>query len=143
MTALAHTATQIVVQCENMLGWTPSDKVPLYKARALEARKLNAQMEKDPEKVTFDNLELAIEWSRKKRLPVKAPVALIYRIDKALEDVAVIEQHEDIARLIDDAVTKELTDKAFGYDAWVEKLYRARGAGRHTIYARWREARGG
>ena len=137
-----RTATQLVVACENALGWTPADDKPLWKARAIEAGKINKQMVKNPKKVTLANLELALEYSARKRIGIRTPVGLVYRIDEALAAAAEPEIRGDISFAIEAAVQQENATKRFGYEAWMTRLMQAQGPGRQTVLNEWKSARG-
>jgi len=132
--------TDIVVACENTLGWVPDPGKPLWKARSVEAGKLNRAAAKDPKKVTVDNLALAVEFSRKRRRPVTSPLGLIHRIEDALvfaRDETVL---SDLGQAVQDAVNLELFMDRHDAGIWITRLTRAQGEFRLDVLNEWKEA---
>lgn len=135
-------ATELVVHIENTLGWTPdTDRMPLWKARAVEAGKLNAAIRKNPKLLTWVNLELAVEYLRRKRQPVKSPVGVTYFVEKAL-DKAHQEASRPLGELVDEALRAEYSRNDDLTNLWVTRLIRAEGNARAEVYAEWQQERG-
>lgn len=130
----------IVIACENTLGWLPSvtEKTPRWKARTNAVAVLKTAIAKDPNKFTIDNLDLAIEYSRRKRLPVKKPADLVFRVDDALELAADPFSISDIGQAMQDAVDWELNRKDDDSRRWIQRLTRAAGDGRQDVLAEWK-----
>jgi hypothetical protein len=137
-----NTSTDFVVYCENNLGWVAptSDKVPLWKARANEAGKLNRQMKLKPGLVTLDNLMLAVEYCRVAKEQPASPTALCWRIEKALK-AAVPAGPSVTAMSIDDAIKWERDFPDAESDRWITLLTRAVGPARDDLLTEWRSAR--
>jgi hypothetical protein len=133
-----RTWMDVVVSCENNLGWLPSDKGPVYKARAREAAKLAKAAEVNRE-VTPDNLELVISHLRKEKKPVKTPYGLIHHISDAL--AAAYQPHA--ASDLTDAVRAALNVENArpddeGYKYWIGRLSRAQGSSREQVLHEWK-----
>lgn len=131
---------EIVRYCENTLGWTP--KGDLARGRTAAASALKKAAEKNP-LVTLQNLEYAIEYSRRKKLPITYPTALVYRIEDALREAPDEVNQGDVAQQVEDAIAWELSHKTFGHEAWLARLLQAHGPGRRTVLKEWKEARHG
>lgn len=135
------TLTDIVIGCENFLGYIPPRKPgsPVWKARATEVVKLKKAMEGVPN-ATIENLALALEYSRRKRMGIKSPITLIFRIPDALELVYREKPMTDIATEIAAAIgwEKERNDELSL--RWIHQLTRAAGPGRTEALSEWREA---
>lgn len=130
----------IVIACENKLGWQPNTKQPLFKARAVEAMKLKRAMEKDPVTYTIANLELAVEWSWRHRKPVTSPAALIHRVEAALERSAAPVETTELGERVQAAVDRELALDRPESTEWIARLTRAFGVFREDVLTEWKEA---
>lgn len=130
-------ATELVVLIENTLGWTPPDHLPLWKSRSVEAGKINRQVEANPRLYTWHNLELAVEYLRRKRQPVKSPVGVIYAVEKALEDAAAPPVQRPLGELIDSALAWEHEHELPDSAKWIGWLTRASGNARQGVYDEW------
>lgn len=130
-------ATELVVLIENTLGWTPPDDVPLWKSRAREAGKINAAIKRNPKLHSLANLELAVEYLRRKRQPVKSPVGVIYAVEKALEDAAAPPVQRPLGELIDSALAWEHEHELPDSAKWIGWLTRASGNARQGVYDEW------
>ena len=136
-------ATAVVVLCENLFGCgtdAVEKGVPLHKARAIEAGKLNKAMKRDPRKVTLDNLELAATYCFEKRIPIKSPYGLVYKIEEALALQATPELTSDLAESVQRALAWEADHHDSSSSAWSERLTRAHGDARASVLADWKEA---
>lgn len=131
-----------VIHVENTLGWVPevSDKKPLWKVRAIEAGRIKKAVEKDPHRLTRHNLELAVEYLRRKRQPVKSPYGVIYYVDRALEMSNSEPVVSDLAAEIAAAKQREFTEAKEGWEYWVGRFVRAEGSGRLAVLNEWRAA---
>lgn len=83
-----RTLTDLVKHIENTLGWCVpwDDPRPLWKVRSIEVGKMKRVIQKNPKLYTMENLLLAVEYLRRKRKPVKAPVGVIYAVEDALRE---------------------------------------------------------
>jgi hypothetical protein len=138
-------ATTFVVAVENTLGWSPpseeiTDAKPLWKHRSIMAGRVNKAVAKDPKLYTWENLELAIEYCRRKKIEVKSPLGVLYKVKAALE-VANVEHVGDLTQQMQEAVDWELANQHEGYHDWVGRLVRADGTARRDVLDRWRRER--
>lgn len=146
------TATELIILCENLFGHdfvgavddaslTPTArKVPLWKARAAEAGKINRAMKKDPKVVTLANLETAANYCFEKRIEVKSPYGLVYKIEEATAKVADVELTSDLGDLVQRALAWEADQPATdSRDEWISRLTRAHGESRAAVLKEWAE----
>lgn len=141
-----RTATQLVELCENQLGFTfdLENGVPIYKQRQREVAKIKRKMKENPKLYTLANLELAVEYSWRKRLAIKSPLALFHRVEWALREAAENENPTDAQAAVQQAVNWELTQSDDMAEVWIGRLMRAQGRGALDTYKLWKEAgRGG
>lgn len=137
-----RTMTEVVEACENTLGWLPpASNKPRWRLIAVEVGKLVAAQRKQPDLVTFRNLEIALIYSQRKRLPVKSPVGLIYRIEEALTFVDT-STSSPIQEQVESALDWEATHALPDSPSWRSRLIRSSGPSRQVTLAEWREARG-
>jgi hypothetical protein len=129
----------IVKQCENQLGWQP----PRTKSGRLyysgQVRVIEWLMKHDP-MVTVDNLKLAIAYSRRKRLSVKQPAFLVYRIEDALALTNIERKPTKTEEIVDNAIAWENRHPDPKSDYWIGRLMRANGEGRLVAVSEWLEA---
>lgn len=135
---MARTATDVVILCENVLGWVPEDNVPLWKARANHAGRLKRAMAKHG--VTLDQLVLAVEYCRRRREPVKSPAALVFRVPSALDLANEPESTSDDTEAINEAIQWEYHNEDHFSLGWIFRLTRAVGAHRADVLKEWRDA---
>lgn len=138
------TLLAIVEACENQLGWAPPyrDGVPHFQTRALEVHKLKKAMAKPEfsELATARNLALALEFSRRRQLPITSPVGLLYRIADALAYADDTPQASPIAVQIAAAVLWEQERDDDDSLRWIHKLVRAVGPGQFDVLTDWKDA---
>lgn len=115
-----RTATDLVKHIENTLGWLPPDDLPRWKARQVEAGKINRMMKKD-KRCTIDNLLLATELLRRRRQEIKSPVAVCYFVEEALRATAVAENTPDLIERLEAA--RAVEDRP----EWARRLQRVFG----------------
>lgn len=137
-----RTATQLVELCENQLGFTfdLENGVPLYKQRQREVGKIKRKMKENPKLYTLENLELAVQYSWKKRLAIKTPMALFYRVEAALKDAVEVEHLTDAQTSVREAVDWELAHPDDMSETWIGRLLRAQGRGAIETYQLWKKA---
>lgn len=137
------TLLDIIIGCENFLGWTPPARpgVPAWKARTTEVYKLKNAMATKPASIaTIENLALALEYSRRKRLPIKSPITLLYRIPDALELANIDKPVSDLQAEIAAAIGWEKGCDDEGSLRWIHRLVRASGPGRGEVLQEWKAA---
>ncbi len=145
------TATELVVLVENLFGWSAvgavddaslrptARKVPLWKARAAEAGKINRAMKKDPKVVTLANLEIAANYCFEKRIDVKSPYGLVYKIEEAVKHVTDVELTTDVGESVQRALAWEADQPATpSRDEWISRMTRAHGDSRLLVLAEWK-----
>lgn len=136
-------ATAVVVLCENLFGCGTTEAangIPVYKTRAMEAGKLNAAMKRDPKKVTLVNLELAANYCFEKRIPIKTPYGLVYKIEEALKLIESPELTSDLGESVQRALAWEADTQDSESTLWIQRLTRAHGDARQQVLDDWREA---
>lgn len=131
----------LVLGCENRLGWTPTTRGrPFHVARGIEVGKLKKAMAQDPTHCTIENLALALEWSWRHRKQVSSPVGLIYRIDAALERAPEVDCTTDLGAAVQRAVDHELALDRPDALEWIYRLTRSFGTFRADVLTEWKEA---
>lgn len=136
------TLTDLVIACENYLGFQPKypPSVPRWRVLSLEVAKLKKAMAENPRLYTFQNLQLALEYSRRKRLPIHSPKGLLYRIEDALELANVDKPISDLQAEITAAIGWEKDRDDDGSMRWIHRLVRAAGPGRIEVLDEWKAA---
>ena len=131
---------EIVTACENFLGWQPDPDLPLWKARAIEIAKLRRAVNSSNQLQTIANLRLALDYSRRKRLPIETPSVLLHRIREALELAYIEPPMSDIARQIEKAIQWEQGRDDDQSLRWIYRLTRCMGIGRDEVLQEWKQA---
>lgn len=135
-------ATDLVILCENRLGYVPDETKELWKARAIQAGRLNKAIAKDP-LLTWENLELAVEYLFRKRQPIKSPLYVTYVVKDALKLAAETSKPRPIGELIDEAIALEQAQRpSREQESWLGQLTRAAGSYRQATYDEWYAERG-
>lgn len=135
-------AMQFVELCENTLGWVPDSSKPLLTARRIMAGRLKQAIAKDPGKLTWHNLELAVEMLRRRRQPITSPVYVIYKVDEALEMAHAPAPARPLGDLMEKALAVEMALDTDESRYWVGRLVRAQGDARREVYDEWHAERG-
>lgn len=135
-------ATDLVILCENLFGCVSAvaDGTPVFRMRSIEAGKINRAMAKDPMNITLDNLELAANYCFQKRIPIKTPYGLVFKIPQALDLVAAVEPTSDLAESVQRALAWEADNPDDFSGGWAERLTRAHGDARGLLLKDWHEA---
>lgn len=136
------TLMDIVIGCENHLGWQPRPYPgkPGWYARSLEVMKLRKAIEQNRRRTTLPQLSLALEYSRRKRLPVSSPINLLHRIDDALALANIPAPVSDTTRRITEAIQWEKDRDDTDSLRWIHLLARACGPGREDVLTEWQAA---
>lgn len=135
-------ATQLVMLCENQLGMVLNPDLPEWKARAVEAGRVN-RMRAKTHGVSWDDLALAVEYLRRRKQTIHTAAFLFYVVDKARAAAAVPEPALPLEERIRAAIAYEMqtmTDPVS--DRWLTRLSRSRGSGRQDVYREWLAERG-
>lgn len=146
----AKNATEIVILAENRLGYThpthtaKGAEIPLWKARMTQASVLNRKIKENPHLYTWENLELAIEYAWRKRLPLKTVAGLCWLVQDAVKLAAVKEDKKAVSTTVEDAITWEMSHPELpDHDLWLRRLVRSQGRERLETLAEWEESRRG
>ena len=135
-------ATGLVVLCENRLGWVPDQTKELWKARAIQAGRLNKAIAKNPALYTWHNLELAVELLFRQRQPIQSPMFVLYQVEEAVKLAAKQAEPRPLGELIDEAIAVEQAQPSSQQHNWVGQLTRAVGSYRRDAYDEWLAERG-
>lgn len=138
------TLLAIVEGCENQLGWQPPYRpdVPPFRTLALEVHKLKTAMTTPRFRglATLRNLALALEFSRRRQLPVQSPVTLLYRIPDALVYADTTPAASPTALQITAAIRWEQGRDDDTSLRWIHRLTRAAGPGQLETLNDWTQA---
>jgi len=135
----AQTLTDIIIGCENYLGWKPASfpKVKMWQARMAEVGRLQTAIDATPHGASIEHLALALEYSWRRRLPIKHPAALLGRIDDALALAYTPPTPSAIDVEVMAAVGwEQLTDDDQSL-RWIHRLTRAVGPARVEVLIEW------
>lgn len=137
-------ATEFVKMVENTLGWAPplESTKPLWQVRSIEAGKVNRKIATNPNLYTWHNLELAVEYLRRRRQPVKSPVGVLFKVEAALGEANAPAPISNLGDEINRAIEVELSHAREGHEEWVGRLIRADGSARRDVLDTWRAERG-
>lgn len=145
----AKNATEIVILCENTLGYTHKthkangEEIPLWKSRRAQAGALNRKVKERPALYTWANLELAIEYCRHKRLPLKSIPGLCWFVEDAIKLAATPEKKSVTSTSVEEAMQYELGHPELpDQQLWLRRLVRSQGRERLEVLSEWEEARG-
>jgi hypothetical protein len=135
-------SVELVELISNQLGWAPplGDTRPWHKVRTTEAAKLNRAIAKDPKSFTYDNLELAVEYMRGKKITPASTLAVCSFVKPALRESNQVEERP-LGDLIDAAIARENELQRPEWTYWCRRLANAVGPYRQQVLDEWREAR--
>lgn len=140
------TYMDIVVGCEQYLGWMPStrnDQEPwkVYQVEVWKLKTAIANSKYCPKKLgTIANLALALEYSRHRKLALNSPLALLSRIAPALEIAAQAPVYTPIEKRIQAAIAWEKGRDDEHSLRWMHRLVRSSGSGRAATLDDWKDA---
>lgn len=133
------TEYDLIIKCENQLGWTAPRGKTLWKARSAEVQKLKKTMAKAG--VTIADVNAALELSRRQHRTIDSPSQLVYRVEEALDKVVDTTPAPEIDAQIQDAIDFELGCELPGYQTWVKRLTRCYGSARVEVFNEWASQR--
>lgn len=138
------TLMDIVVGCENYLGFMPKGRADdsLNRLRCLEVYKLKRAMAAHA-RASVETLALALEYSRRRRLSLTSPIALLYRIDDALKLANSPSGVTELEAAITAAIGWERDRDDENSLNWIYRLKRAAGPGRDEVLTEWKAAQRG
>jgi hypothetical protein len=102
--------------------------------------RLNKAIAENP-RITLESLELAVEFSWQKRMPIQSPMSLCSRVDDALAWASVPEVKTPMETRRFAALQNEMGSGLPDSDTWVQKLQRAYGDGLEIVLEEWENAR--
>ncbi|MGZ4745628.1 MAG: hypothetical protein ACXVYY_00960 [Oryzihumus sp.] len=142
-----RTATQFCLLVECRLGWDPyrlakEQGKDVYKIRGAEAGKINKKVATDPGLYSWENLELAVAYLFRKRIPVQTPTAVCWYVEEALKLAERREPLDDLGARVTQAIATEMARDDAGSQEWIGRLARSTGVGREEVLAQWRQERG-
>ena len=140
-----NTVTDFVIHVENQLGWTPTvtEKTPLFKARNIEVAKLKRKIAEKPSLYTWHNLLTTVEYCRRKQIRVASPVAVCWKVEKALKEIGPEAPVSPVAERIQKAIAWEQAHSLPGREDWIGMLTRAAGDAREAVLVDRKKARFG
>jgi len=139
---MIKSAAEFVQLCENRLGWTVDfeSKTPHYTQRAIMISRVKKAMIKDPS-ITYEGLELTVEYSWKKRMPITSPLMIFPRVKEALEWANLAKPKTDLETRRLNAIHSEIGSGLPQSSMWVRRLQRSYGDGVEDVLEEWEEAR--
>ena len=137
---MTTTLMEIVVGCENYLGWQPRPGIPMWQARSAEIGKLKRAISTGNQQITIENLALALEYSRRKRIPISSPSGLLHRIGDALALAYTAPVPSEAALAIAEAIAWEQDRDDTDSLRWIHRLVRSAGPGQSAVLIEWEEA---
>jgi hypothetical protein len=131
------TLMQILVACENQLGWIPKGN-DQYKARAVMHSIVKREMTRKGH--TLGDLALTLAYCRLKRHPITSPLELLGLIPKARDAAAVVNKPHAL-----DVRTQMARDWEAARDDddspyWLGRLVRSVGPARADTLDEWAQA---
>lgn len=138
---------EFVELVENTLGWAPppdkiTDKTPLWKHRMIMAGRVKKKIAEDPRLYTWHNLELTVEYCRRKKIAIQSPLGVFWKV-KAAVDTANVTDTGQLEAQINEAIEWELEHQQPEHSEWVGRLVRADGSARADVLALWQRERRG
>lgn len=128
----------IILDCENRLGWSPPAGAVLWRARAGEHRKLTRAMEKRG--YTVEDLRTALAYCLRRRQAITSPMELIGLVDKARDLTPDTDPRVPLDDQIDAAVAWEAANRDGSSANWGSRLVRVAGHLRADVLQEWRDA---
>jgi hypothetical protein len=134
------TLMQILIECENSLGWVPEHGggKDIYKARAITHKVITLALERH--RYSVDDFALALAYCKRKRLPVDHPLQLIPLVLRARELAAPVVARSDLNVRQGDAIAWEhqrLDDES---TYWIGRIVNSVGAGLDDALTEWKVA---
>lgn len=128
----------IVVDCENKLGWLPDARSPYKSRAAAQARLLKAMARQSPP-VTPADVRLALAWCQRRKQSVSNPSQLLTYVEDARRHAAVPDKPlTQIGQAIRDAIAWELNTDLPDSDHWIARLSRSSGDARAATLDEWK-----
>lgn len=126
------------------MGWpapTLRDGRPDHPKRAAFIKRMNTVIAKDPELYTMRNLQLAIEYCRRKQIEIATPTLLFGHVKEALELANTDNRPTDVEADRQAAIDYEVQAQHADSDFWIGRLTRAQGPGLFVALTAWRANR--
>lgn len=138
------TYMQLVELIENSLGWVwPDGPQSMYRKRAAAAGRIKAQVAKlpDAKRPTLRDLEITVEYLRRKGQAVREPTFILRFVDDAKAASAeVVDDDRPLDDQIRAALRHEEEHRRADWEDWSTRLWRSAGPFRANVLREWREA---
>lgn len=129
----------IVIDCENQLGWSGPYGMPIWQARKVEVGRLKQAMKNQPQ-VSTQDLRLAMAWCRRRQEPITSTLTLFTKIDDAKSHQVLAERPSDVAQAHRAAIRWEQEHRDGDSEAWIRRLVRCIGPMRAELLTTWEQA---
>lgn len=121
---------------EGRLGWEPPQgdvEEPDFRRYGAEAAKVKRKIATDPDRFTWRNLKLAVEYCRRQHL-TRTPVGVFAYVDAAVEKATV--PVDDVEAALQQAMRQE--NAKGDPEGWAARMMRASGRYRAEVLEEWR-----
>lgn len=129
------TLMQILIACENTLGWIPEGK-DLYAARAKAHRLMSLAMHR--RHISVEDLALALAYCQRRRQPITKPIELLDLVREARTQAGPAERREshlDVRQA--DAIAWEHQRLDDDSPYWIGRIVRSLNTGLEEVLAEW------
>lgn len=118
-------AGQLVRHIENTLGWNSQSGMGRVKLRRVMVDRMLTTISQNPTLYTWENLYLTVELLRRKRVQVKSPLFIFFKVEEAVAHANTPVAVSSLADQIAKAVAHEQGTQRDGWQVWVRQLNRA------------------
>jgi hypothetical protein len=132
----------VVLACENKLGWSGQPGQPLWKARAGGYARLSAALSRTQPRPSIADLHLAIAYCQRRHQTLTSPAELIGLIDTAKSLTDTTQAPSAVSIDIDTAMSTEHRINDEHSAKWISRLIRSTGPFRAEVLLEWAEFRG-
>ncbi len=130
---------KILNECENELGWVPNETgIDTYRARAAMHKVMSYA--KDKKRVSDEDLRLALNYCKRRRMPIVSPLQLFGFVEEAKKFAAPVAPTGSLEPERNAAIGWEHGKNDTDAGVWIGRLTRAQGDGLADVLAAWREA---
>lgn len=129
----------LIIACENQLGWTGPATMNIYRARAIEVGKLRGALSRRRD-LTVKDLRLAIAYCVRRREPITSPLQLLGKVDEAKALALQRPRASNLAMRHTRALAWEQTTADRDSSRWITRLVRSHGPARAEVLAEWEAA---
>lgn len=129
----------LVLDCENQLGWSGEDGVPIWQARVREVGKLRRVLLVRTD-VSIADLRIALAYCRRRRETINSPLELFAKVALAKELAVTPDRVSDLTIDHRSALVWEQMNPDQQSDHWISRLVRCAPVVRAEVLAEWRAA---